>query len=106
MTTRPRVNYQTFSTLVGELEQAVCLVEYDRAPVEKTSRSAAANRLIILLLVSVAVILIGVRFYVNSGWGDGLLQPREVLSAFGFEKDDEDNLSYLSWIQQARLGHF
>jgi hypothetical protein len=78
----------------------------DRAPAKKAYGSVPANRLLLLLVASVAVVLISVRFYVNSGWGDRLLQPAEPLSAFGFEQNAEDNLSYLSWIQQTRLGHF
>src|SRR5262249_56002503 len=35
-----------------------------------------------------------------------LLQPREPVSTYGFEQNGEDNLSYMSWIQQTRLGHF
>jgi len=79
----------------------------DRAPAEKTCGSVSANRLLLLLVVALAAALISVRFYVNSGWGgDRLLQPGEALSAYGFEHGGEDNLSYLSWIQQTRLGHF
>jgi hypothetical protein len=59
-----------------------------------------------LLLASIAAALIGVRVYINCGWGDRLLQPDKAVSAYGFEHNGEDNLSYMSWIQQTRLGHF
>src|SRR6266478_9774737 len=106
MKIRSRTSYQTFCTLMGGFERAMCVVRNDRAAGEKTFGSVTAEQLLMLLVASVAAVLIIVRLYENCGWGDGLLQPRNPLSAFGFEKDAEDNLSYLSWIQQTRLGHF
>src|SRR5215813_12978842 len=107
MKIRSCMSYRTSSALMVGLDKAVCMAWNDRAPAEKTCGSVSANRLLLLLVVAVAAALISVRFYVNSGWGgDRLLQPGEALSAYGFEHGGEDNLSYLSWIQQTRLGHF
>ena len=103
---RPRINYQTSPSPVTGFQKAVRLVWSDRATAEKMRGSVPVNRLMLLLVASVAAALIGVRFYVNCGWGDRLWQPREALSTYGFEQNGEDNLSYMSWIQQTRLGHF
>src|SRR5262249_42812541 len=102
----PRMSYQKSSALMVGLERAVCMVWNDRAPPAKTCGSVPANRLLMLLVASVAAFLISVRFYVNCGWADRLLQPGQTLSAYGSEHNLEDSLSYLSWSQQTRLGHF
>jgi hypothetical protein len=100
------MSYRTSTALLVSLEQAVRIVRIDSAPGEKTFGSVTVNQLLMLLVAAVAAVLIIVRLYVNCGWGDRLLQPGNATSAYGFEQNGEDNLSYISWIQQTRLGHF
>jgi hypothetical protein len=99
------MNYRRSSAVVTGSE-SVAAKECTDGAAKKAYGSVPVNRLLLLLVASVAAALITVRFYASSGWGDRLMQPAEAVSPYGFEHSGEDNLSYLSWIQQTRLGHF